>query len=97
MACCGERRRSLSQTPKRPTTATAPAVKSQSAVSQQPQRQTQAAAAPILLQYVGKANVVVQGSATGRKYPFSGVGSVRPVDARDAVILLRSSTEFIRG
>ena len=106
MACCGDRRRSLSQPPARATPAPAPVVRTQNVASrqppiqqppiQQPQRQTQAAIAPILLRYSGNTNAVFAGPVTGRRYAFSGRGSMQSVDARDAVQLLRRQ-DFDKG
>jgi hypothetical protein len=42
------------------------------------------------LRYLEKSPIRVQGPATGRKYEFSAVNSVRSVDARDAESLLRT-------
>jgi hypothetical protein len=101
MACCGDRRRSLSQPPKSPTPASAPVVRTQSVASrppavQQPQIQMQAAAAPMLLRYAGNAKLVIPGPVTGKRYLFSGRESIQSVDARDALALLRRS-DFDRG
>lgn len=42
------------------------------------------------LRYLEKSPIRVLGPATGRKYEFSAVNSVRSVDARDAESLLRT-------
>jgi hypothetical protein len=92
MPCCGERRRSLSQSLAKPVPLAAPPVGSKNTVSVKlPQRPVEAAYAPVLLRYVGKTNIVVRGQVTNKPYAFPAGGSVVPVDARDAVILLRSN------
>jgi len=42
------------------------------------------------VRYRGTEAVIVQGTATGRRYGFSGGSPVQTVDARDAAALLRS-------
>ncbi|HEX4504694.1 MAG TPA: hypothetical protein VH722_03100 [Alphaproteobacteria bacterium] len=42
------------------------------------------------MRYRGIEAVVVQGTATGRRYGFSSGSPVQMVDARDAAALLRS-------
>jgi hypothetical protein len=42
------------------------------------------------VRYLGTEAVIVQGTATGRRYGFSGGSPVQMVDARDAAALLRS-------
>lgn len=103
MACCGERRRSLFQPTTRPSPAPAPAPvvrvqdpATRQPATQQPQRQTHTAVAPMLLRYSAKASVVFSGPVTGKRYAFSGRGSMQSVDARDAVQMLRLS-EFEKG
>jgi hypothetical protein len=92
MACCGDRRRTLIQTPQRPAPQMPPpAVKAASAANLQPRAPTSAsagAAATIPVRYVGGARTVVQGSATRKHYAFTA-GSVQAVDVRDAAALLR--------
>jgi len=44
----------------------------------------------VIVRYRGTEAVVVQGTATGRRYGFSGGSPVQMVDARDAAALLRS-------
>jgi hypothetical protein len=44
----------------------------------------------VTIRYRGIEAVVVQGTATGRRYGFSGGNPVQMVDARDAAALLRS-------
>jgi len=88
MACCGDRRRSLTQAPRRPA-APPPAVKTSNAASQQPRAQA-AAGGTVLVRYVGNSRTVVLGSATRRYYAFAPGGAVQSVDARDAAVLLRS-------
>lgn len=44
----------------------------------------------VTVRYLGTEAVIVQGTATGRRYGFSGGSPVQMVDARDAAALLRS-------
>ena len=44
----------------------------------------------VTVRYRGTEAVIVQGTATGRRYGFSGGSPVQMVDARDAATLLRS-------
>jgi hypothetical protein len=48
----------------------------------------------VTLRYLERSRIVVRGPATGRYYEFSGIDAVKPVEARDAVALLR--TQFFR-
>jgi hypothetical protein len=92
MACCGDRRRTLIQTPQRPVPAPPPAVKAANAVNHPPRAPSSAsasAAATIAIRYVGGSRTVVLGPATRRYYAFTS-GSVQAVDVRDAATLLRS-------
>ena len=91
MACCGDRRRSLTRAPQRPASAPPPAAKAPSAASQQPQ--AHAAARPagtLLIRYVGSSRTVVLGAATRRYYAFAPGGPAQTVDVRDAAMMLRS-------
>ena len=44
----------------------------------------------VTVRYLGTEAVMVQGTATGRRYGFSGGSPVQTVDMRDAATLLRS-------
>ena len=44
----------------------------------------------VAVRYLGTEVIVVQGTATGRRYGFSGGSPMQMVDARDAAALLRS-------
>jgi len=46
--------------------------------------------AEIRLYYCGKPAIQVRGNATGQLYHFSDQLPVRPVDKRDAVVMLQS-------
>jgi hypothetical protein len=90
MSCCGKQRGSLYQQTRKSAAPTARApYAARGAANSPPQRPTEAASAPILLQYVGNADVVVHGPVTKRSYAFSRGASVQPIDPRDAVVLLR--------
>jgi hypothetical protein len=90
MACCGDRRRSLTQAPRRPTAPPPPAVKTSNTTSQQPRAQTAGVGGAVPVRYVGSSRTVVLGSVTRRYYAFAPGGAVQSVDARDAAVLLRS-------
>lgn len=53
-------------------------------------RPTMPGARTVTVRYRGTEAVVVQGTATGRRYGFSGGSPVQMVDIRDAAALLRS-------
>jgi hypothetical protein len=53
-----------------------------------------AAAGWIALRYLQTTRVLVQGSATGRRYEFSAASPIQNVDSRDAFALL--ATGFFR-
>jgi len=44
----------------------------------------------VAVRYRGTEAVIVQGTATGRRYGFSGGSPMQMVDVRDAAALLRS-------
>ncbi len=43
-----------------------------------------------MVRYLRTSAIVVQGTATGRRYSFSGGSPAQAVDVRDAAALLRS-------
>jgi hypothetical protein len=91
MACCGDRRRSLIQAPKRPPLPRPQPAKAPGDATQQ--AQTHAAARPagtMLIRYVGGSRTVVLGAATRRYYAFAPGGPAQTVDVRDAATMLRS-------
>ena len=75
MSCCGQR-------------ATIPATVSRAASDGR--RPSTPPARTVTVRYRGCEAVVVQGTATGRRYGFSGGSPVQLVDMRDAATLLRS-------
>jgi hypothetical protein len=92
MGCCGKARANLSVS----RAAIAPSQTPVSGSSLQPglaqpvlRRQDATEVAP-MLRYLGQASIVVRGPVTGRGYSFSAANPVRPVDLRDAAVLVRS-------
>ena len=75
MTCCGQR-------------ATIPAGTVR--VTSDGRRPSTPPARTVTIRYRGTEAVVVQGTATGRRYGFSGGSPVQTVDMRDAATLLRS-------
>jgi hypothetical protein len=47
-------------------------------------------ARPVLVRYLARSPVLVQGPISGRAYQFSAASPVQPVDARDVQALLNS-------
>ena len=92
MSCCGDRRRALTQSLARPAPAPGqkPAVAAKTAPGGPAHGAASAANAPVLVRYLGGADIVAHGQTTKNSYAFSRARPVRPVDARDALILLRS-------
>ncbi len=91
MACCGDRRRTLTQTPQRLAPAPRPTVNIPNAAGQQPRAQGAAGAAgSVLVRYGGRSRTVVLGAVTRRYYAFVPGAAAQSVDVRDAAILLRS-------
>ena len=90
MACCGDRRRALTQAPPRAVPATPQVAKPPSVPGRQPQAAAPASGGFVLVRYVGASKTVVLGAATRRYYAFSTGAAVQSVDARDAAALLRS-------
>jgi hypothetical protein len=92
MSCCGDRRRTLTQSPARPAQPSAPKpTVARTIASASPALGASSAAhAPVLLRYAGGADIVARGPVTNKAYAFSNVRPIQPVDARDAPILLRS-------
>lgn len=90
MACCGDRRRSLTQSPPGPAPATPRVARPASVTIRQPQASQSASAGSVLVRYVGGSKTVVMGAVTRRYYAFSTGAAVQSVDARDAAPLLRS-------
>ena len=85
MSCCGRARANLGVA----TAARRPAV-----VDAGLQFAARAAVEPGAMQtlrYVGGGGVTVRGPATGRPYVFSASSPTGAVDARDAVVLLRTA------
>ena len=75
MSCCGQR-------------TTIPAGTAR--ISTDPRRPKTPGTRTVMVRYRGIEAVVVHGTATGRRYGFSGGSPVQMVDARDAAALLRS-------
>ena len=85
MPCCGSQRQALSRSFRKSIPPPPLPPVSRGSI----RAPADAASAPMLIRYVGNATVVVRGPATNRQYAFPHGGSIQPVDARDAVVLLR--------
>jgi hypothetical protein len=75
MSCCGQR-------------ATIPATVSRA--TSDSRRPKTPGARSVTIRYLGTEVIVIRGTATGRRYGFSGGSPVQIVDMRDAATLLRS-------
>ena len=75
MTCCGQR-------------ATIPAGTARAVTDDR--RPKMPSARSVTIRYLGTEVIVVRGTATGRRYGFSGGSPMQTVDVRDAATLLRS-------
>jgi hypothetical protein len=96
MSCCGQKRERVAAETGRPTNFTVHhAVKSRimpvrptlatGAVSPPPDRNL-----AVTLRYRSRSALIVLGSTTGKRYQFTGQGSMQAVDRRDAEALVAS-------
>ena len=81
MSCCGRQRTLMRET----GTTAAPVDRFASAPAQNP-----AGTDGVRLRYLGSASVLVSGPATRRPYTFSPMQPTQQVDARDAIVMLRT-------
>ena len=97
--CCGQKRATMTQENMNQTTLRSNSIATPAPAAAPPVNnlaQKASAAQPpagwssVGLRYLEKSPIRVRGPATGRKYEFSAVNSVRSVDARDAESLLRT-------
>jgi hypothetical protein len=104
MPCCGQKRNNLRSNP-----SPAGSAKAAPVIWRQPQRQPQSgptSAAPVnvyghsphnvSVRYTETSRIVVEGSATRRRYEFLGADPVKMVDSGDAAALL-ATRFFVRG
>lgn len=81
MPCCGEGRK----TPRPPD----PAARGRSRPLDTARAAPPVRNETVYFEYVGKTGLTVFGPVTGRRYRFSGNGTVQPIDIHDAPSLAR--------